>query len=442
MSGDPEPAGLRWSLSPALVSGVAVGVLCLIAGFVFARPELALVGVPLLLSAAHGWDRRPGGRVALRVTAGPAADEEGVEGADGERRVALAAAAEAAAGPGIDAMVVRWELPGGPPFDTVVSSRTAIRMRAQVAVVHSGPQRLLRVAARAVGPDAAFVTEPSRHEVVDRVVRPRILPLRSLPLPARLTGLTGPHPSARPGDGGEFRDVDRFQPGDRLRRIDWRATARRAQLPGELYVRRTTATSDTAVHLVVDSRDDLTGRVLDWAAAYPAPGVSSQDLAREAAASLASAYAEAGDRVGFDDLADPGRTVPPRSGRRHLHRVLMAVERTAPRGPAGDRVRPPALASGALVYVLSTFLDDQPMRLAIAWSAAGHRVIAVDVLPARLVRDLPRRDAVALQVVELERTLRFRRLSAGGVEQLAWHDPGGEVRAARLRALTMPRRRR
>ncbi|WP_343213840.1 DUF58 domain-containing protein [Gemmatimonas sp.] len=32
------------------------------------------------------------------------------------------------------------------------------------------------------------------------------------------------HASARPGDGGEFRDLHPYAPGDRVRRIDWKAT--------------------------------------------------------------------------------------------------------------------------------------------------------------------------------------------------------------------------
>ena len=451
MSTGAAPPGLRWRSSPSVAAGIAVGVLCLGAGFVFGRVELALIGVPLLLGAALGWDRRPGELVPVRVSATVDSAPEGGPGNGSDPRdgsgpwsagADILLASSVAVDARVDAVVVRSELPGAPPFDAVVSPRTAARIRAAVTAVHSGPQRLLRLAVRAVGADASFVTLTSSSVSLDRVVRPRVVPVRSLPLPSRLTGLTGPHPSARPGDGGEFRDVDRFQPGDRLRRIDWKATARRAQAPGELFVRRTMATSDAAVHLVVDSRDDVTGRVLDWAAAYPLPGVSSQDLAREAAASLATAYTNAGDRVGFDDLADAGRAVPPRSGRRHLHRVLRAVELTGPRGAADERVRPPVLAAGALVFVLSTFLDDQPMRLALTWSAAGHRVIAVDVLPARRVRDLARRDTIALRVVELERTLRFRRLTAGGVDQLVWQDAEGGARDARLRELSMPRRRR
>ncbi len=431
---DPPPG--HWVLSPGLAAGILCGVVCLVAGFVFARVELALVGVPILVAAAYGWDRRPGTGAGTGPLVHPrAVVDDGTAAESG-----LAVRASVSADARMDAVHLRWEQQDRPPLEAVISPAQARALYARVPMTHSGPQRLIRMTARGIGPDATFVTLPADPVAVERVVRPRLVPLRSLPLPARLAGLTGPHPSSRPGDGGEFRDVARFQPGDRLRRIDWKATARRAQLPGELYVRRTMATSDAAVQLVLDSRDDVTGRVLDWAAPYPEPGVSSQDLAREAAGSLAAAYSAVGDRVAFDDLADARRALPPRSGRRHLERVLRAVERTAPRGPAGERVRPPLLEAGALVYILSTFLDDQPMRVALTWRAAGHRVIAVDVLPHRLVRDLPRRDAIALRVIELERALRFRRLTAGGVEWLTWQDPQGDAREARMRELSRPRR--
>lgn len=432
----------RWNLSPAVVAALVVGLLCLCAGFVAGRVELALVGVPLLVAAASGWDRRPGERIPLTFSATIDSAPEPAQGA-----ALVATASVAAPGVGVDAVGVRIGLPNRAPLDTVLTPRSAASLRASIVVGHSGPQRLLRLAARAIGPDAAFVGDSASGPALDRVVKPRVVPIRSLPLPARLIGLTGPHPSARPGDGGEFRDVDRFQPGDRLRRIDWKATARRAQSAGELFVRRTMATSDAAVQFVIDSRDDLTGRVADWAVQYPLPGVSSQDLAREAVVSLAGAYVAAGDRVGFDDLADPARAIPPRAGARHLHRVGRAVELTAPRGAATERVRAPILAPGALVYVMSTFLDEQPLRLALVWRAAGHRVIAVDVLPARLSRDLPPRERIALRVVELERSLRFRRLAAAGIDVLVWQDADASgdrtgARDARLRELSRPVRMR
>ena len=73
---------------------------------------------------------------------------------------------------------------------------------------------------------------PQEPLVASRVVAPRRAAIGWLPLPRRLQGLTGSHESARAGDGGDFRDVHPFTAGDRLRRIDWKATARRGQNAG------------------------------------------------------------------------------------------------------------------------------------------------------------------------------------------------------------------
>ena len=86
----------------------------------------------------------------------------------------------------------------------------------------------------------------------------------SLPLPRRLQAMTGSHESARIGDGGEFRDIHPFTAGDRLRRIDWKATARRGQSAADLYVRRTNALADATVLIVMDSRDDVGEQVAEW----------------------------------------------------------------------------------------------------------------------------------------------------------------------------------
>lgn len=434
-----------WVVSPSLAGGVIVGILGIVAAFVMSRVEPALVGAPLLLAAAIGWDRRPRRRLDERAAA--ADDDTVVEASvrstgaahpapDGS--TALSVGVHARADQRADALQLRLSLGGSAPVDAVLTPREAVRTSGEVGVVHSGPQRVAAVSVRALGADAAWVGGPGDEASVERVVRPRLLPVRTLPLPSHLLGLTGQHTSTRPGDGGEFRDIDLFHPGDRLRRIDWRATARSGR-SGELYVRRTTATSDAAVHLVIDARDDVTGMVADWSRAYPRPSVSSLDLAREASASLAAAYAAAGDRVGFDDLGESHRVLPPRAGARHRERVLRAIELTTATGTTYQRVRSPRLSSGAIVYVFSTFLDDQPPTLALTWRAAGHRVIAVDVLPARDARDLTARERMALRAVELERALRLEQLQSGGVELLTWQEPA--ARAAGLRALSTARRR-
>ncbi|MFF9562363.1 DUF58 domain-containing protein [Leifsonia sp. NPDC014704] len=426
-----------WMPSPALAGAIVVGVIGVVAAFIMSRLEPALIGIPLLLSAAWGWDRRPAGSVDPVEITTAVTVEEAARGAVGDATLGVHVAVSAGQRP--DAAHLRLSLGGAAPVEAVVTPRTAADLRSEVPIVHSGPQRVAAVEARALGADAAWASAPTDEAAVERVVRPRRAPLRSLPLPARLLGLTGQHVSTRPGDGGEFRDIDLFHPGDRLRRIDWKATAR-AGRGVDLYVRRTTATSDAAVHLVLDARDDVSAVVADWSRAYPRPAVSSLDLAREAASSLAAAYAGAADRIGFDDLGESRRMLPPRAGARHRERVLRAIEATAANGAPFTRVRSPRLAPGSIVFVLSTFLDDQAVTLALTWRAAGHRVIAVDVLPARDARELPARDRLALRTIELERSLRLEQLQAGGVELLVWQDAA--LREAALRVLASGRARR
>ena len=70
------------------------------------------------------------------------------------------------------------------------------------------------------------------------VVLPRGRTMPALPMPARLRGLTGQHDSRRFGQGGALRDVHPFLPGDSVRQIDWKVTARRSPGLEQLYVRR------------------------------------------------------------------------------------------------------------------------------------------------------------------------------------------------------------
>lgn len=416
---------------PAVVAAVA-GTLVATLGVALSRVDLVLVALPLLVGAAWARDRRPSPDAATEATL----DVEARGAAGWRYRVGLRAPV------GVDAVHVRLQVLGGEPHDLVVDAAAAERLEGVAPALHSGPQDVVSVEHRVVGPDGAWVGGPVGPLVAHRAQAPALAAVPALVLPLRLQGLTGAHDSARPGDGGELRDVHPFAPGDRLRRIDWKATARRAQRPGELYVRRAAATADATVVLVLDARDDVGQNVADWAHAEPwEQGVTSLDLARQAAASLAVAYSRAGDRVGFQDLSTTNRLVRPGGGSRHLDRVLGAVAATRASGVRAPRRRPPVLAPGALVYLLSTFLDDEPVALATRWRAAGHRVVAVDVLPRPATGGLDPRARTAFGVLRLEREDRVARLAAGGVDVLAWSQAHEGERAATLRALARPARR-
>lgn len=422
----------HWTPSAGLTAGAAVAVVLAACALIASRIDLALLAVPLVAAVAMSWGRRPS--PTEPATAQLALTEP--TGAEIDYTLSLRPPAR------VDAIVLRYSLLAGKEREFVVAAPLPDDLGGRVPLLHTGPQELVRVEYRFLGADAAAVSFPQEPLIAQKVVAPRWTAMGSLPLPRRLQGLTGSHQSARAGDGGDFRDIHPFTAGDRLRRIDWKSTARHGQNAADLYVRRTAALSDAAVLIVLDSRDDVGEQVAEWDRNDPATkGISSLDVAREAASSLASGYIHAGDRVGFQDLSSRARMIPHAGGIRHLWRLLRAIEITEPSAAPFSRQRPPIVPPGALVYLVSSLLDDQAVKLALTWRGNGHRVIAVDVLPPARFARATRYDRLAHRVVMMERHDRIRILRARGIEVLRW--PEGDTTLAlqaRLRLLSQPSR--
>ena len=197
------------------------------------------------------------------------------------------------------------------------------------------------IGASAVTHRAASAT--TRPEAVVVLPRGRVMP--ALPMPARLRGLTGQHDSRRPGQGGGLRDVHPFSPGDAVRQVDWKVTARRSPALEQLYVRRTMALGEAAVVLVVDSRDDVGPDPATWSGIHPIrpDDATSLDLARQAAMTVAEGYLAVGDRVAVEDLGVRRRALRAGTGRHQLDRVVQQLALLRPEGDPPTRVRPPRM---------------------------------------------------------------------------------------------------
>jgi uncharacterized protein (DUF58 family) len=400
------PAGQRWHRQGG---GGVLGLLAVIVlgvGLGFGRPDVALLGLPLAASAAFTL-RRPAGTAAATVTVT-------VEGEEVVAEVQVRGAG------GAELVVLTTSAYQEPPSTVVVSAARATALTARLPVLHSGPQEVLRVGGQVVaaGGDLLQHLDP-------RIARTTIAPpeerITALLLPHRLTGRPGGHPARRLGDGLEFRDLAPFAPGDRLRRIDWRATARSPQQESELIVRRMDASAEAAAVIALDSRDDVGSVVAEWGSNRPArKGVASLDLARPAVAAIAAAYLEAGDRVAFQDLARAGGSARSGGGRRKLEQIRALVNRTVARPSAV--LRSPVLPSGAVVYLVSTFLDEDVAALAVLWRNAGHRVVAVDVLPEPSLQDADEQRRLAHRILALERSDRLARLRRVDVMVVGWRD--------------------
>lgn len=407
---------------------MAVGLGFLVVGALAGRPDLALLGVAPVLMGERLLRLRPRGRVDVRGSA--AVSEAGRLSVDARVRAPVY----------VRALRIRASLPGSPTHEAVVAVDGERTLVAATRSLRTGPQPAPELEHLGLGPGAGSGGEVGEVRLPDLLVAPRAIPLREGPLPPRLRGIAGTHEArTRLGEGGSLRDVHPFAPGDRLARIDWRTTARRSPQLQQLYVRRTNALAEATVTLVVDSRDDVGPDPTTWRdGVVPTADRTSLDLAREAAATLAQHYLATGDRVAVEDLGRRRRPVRPGAGRRHLDRVLHQLARMAPEGEPLQRVRAPQITAGSLVYVISTFLDPQAVLVAQQWHAAGHRVVAIDVLPRFAARRLDARQRLALRVVRIRREDRLAELAATGIACVAWADGA----AAALLALARQERRR
>lgn len=418
-------AALRWRRTPVLAIGLGGAALIAGVGLALSRADVVAIGLPLALATAWALVRRPD---------------------DGEMTVTLSARS----GGGPEAPEARGSIDVAAPADWVQLAidqgerRTgSADVRPGVAAVtstsrlqHSGPSEILGVTARCVALDGAWITDVSPMTRLTWNTPPRARRLSRIPVGPRLTGLHGSHEGSKPGQGGDFRDIHPFAPGDALRRVDWRATARSARQPGDLMVRRSNALSDSAVVLAIDTAEDLGAVVASWGSGDPErSGVTSLDLAREAALSIADAAIGTGDRVEFHALSVDGRSIPAGGGVRHLARIRAAIAATGASGDQSRYRRTPVVTRGSIVFVISAFFDGAAAELATRWRAAGHAVIAVDVLPELQQDRLGPAQRVAMRTLLAERTDILAELSHAGIDVVAWtaDDPDAEMRLAVLR---------
>lgn len=397
----------RWHRQGGGAALGMLGVIVLAVGLGFGRADVALLGLPIAACAASTL-RRPRGSASAAVEVSAEGDTVlaavHVRGTGDAELVLLTASAYQE-----------------PPSTVVVGPRRAAELTAELPVLHSGPQEVLRVGGQLLSAGGEYVQHLDPR-IANATIAPARERLTALLLPHRLTNRPGGHPARRLGDGLDFRDLAPFVPGDRLRRIDWRATARSPRQESELIVRRMDASAEAAAVIALDSRDDVGAVVVEWGSNRPArKGVASLDLARPAVAAIAATYLDAGDRVAFHDLVRTAGSARSGGGKRQLEQIRAVVTRTLAR-PTGS-LRSPVLPSGAVVYLVSTFLDEDVAALAVLWRNAGHRVVAVDVLPEPSLQGADEERRLAHRILQLERNDRLDRLRRVDVLVVAWRDP-------------------
>ncbi|MFI7677676.1 DUF58 domain-containing protein [Actinophytocola sp. NPDC049390] len=429
-----------WRRTDALVRALVCGVGLMLVGLVMHRVELALIGLPLVISLLL--TRTPSGNPSIVSKARPDTVDAGNDAVVG-----------VTVRPGNDAVftALRMPLPTTPGVGPVhLLPATDGEVRTRVTWNAWGHGIYLRPDHLFAGHDGLHVFGPVVGVVGQHTVLPPIEPLPPGPLPPRAAGLVGAHRSPRPGDGMELRDIRPFQSGDRLRRVDWRVSLRASAaaggtlVPGTLHVRERHAEADADLLLALDTRLDVGRDVAEWNAEPVGMDVrkgGSLDLGVRAASSIAAAHLRHGDRVGLIDLGHPRGGVPVGSGRRQLQRIRHQLVHSSRRvAGSGEAVLNHAqVPPGATVVVLSPFLDDLLVDLTVRLTRRGRLVLAVDLMPAELAPDRTTPwGAGVVSILRAEHRMRLRALEEHGVVVVPW-DGGGQI-AALLRQLRGRRR--
>ncbi|MET9493797.1 DUF58 domain-containing protein [Streptomyces sp. NPDC006552] len=210
-------------------------------------------------------------------------------------------------------------------------------------------------------------------------VFPHAAHTRFTPIPARLPQRLGEHASAQAGEGVEMAGVRAWEPGERQRRIHWPSTTRRGTV--QLHRFAAERAADTVLLL------DAFGDVVD-----PVTGVSSLDETVRAATGLARAYLRTHDRVGVVSTGGTTRWLRPATGDAAFYRIVESVldVRKDHRfdAPGLERVPPPALPEGALVYVFTPLSDARILKVLRDLQARARRPVVVEI-PSGDPRVLP-----------------------------------------------------
>ncbi|MHB1244402.1 MAG: DUF58 domain-containing protein [Gaiellaceae bacterium] len=210
---------------------------------------------------------------------------------------------------------------------------------------------------------------------VDRRTRLRVYPLpetlRRIVPPFATQPYAGNEVARQKGEGLEFADLRLFAPGDRVRSINWRASARR----DELVVNDRHPERNTDVILFLDTFADAR-----------AGARSTLDLAVRATSTLATQYLERRDRVGLVSFGGMLRWLTPGMGMSQRYRVVDALLESEivfnyawkDVSVIPARVLPPQ----ALVLAITPLLDDRAVEALVDLRARGYDLAIVEVSPA------------------------------------------------------------
>jgi uncharacterized protein (DUF58 family) len=386
---------------------LALGAAGLLAGLALGRVEPVVLGAPFLIAVLLGLALAESPRLAARVSLDR---DRLVEGEEMTAQIELHSVRPLAW------LEVGLELPlgievvGSPARQVLAVPAGGRALEVRLRAVRWGAYGVGALSLSSRDPLGFFVLRSRVSDEVTVRVYPRAERLRASLRPARTQALAGNEVSRLRGEGIEFADIRPFVPGDRVRAINWRVSARRQQL----HVNQLHPERNADVIIFLDA----------FAEAREA-GISTLDLAVRGAVAIASHYLRRRDRIGLISFGGTLRWLRPAMGAQQLYRVvdsLLDTEVLLSYAWKGLEVIPTRiLPPGSLVVALTPLLDERTVTALLDLRGRGHDLSIVEVALEDFVRPGQREvDRLAYRLWQLDREALRSRYQHLGVPVATW----------------------
>ncbi|MEW6240250.1 MAG: DUF58 domain-containing protein [Chloroflexota bacterium] len=247
-------------------------------------------------------------------------------------------------------------------------------------------------------------------------ILPPTMRLRHIPIrPRRTRVYAGSIPARAGGAGVDFFGVREYRTGDSPRAINWHVSARH---PQELFANEYEQERVSDVGIVLDGRERTN---------HFGGGRSLFEHSVAAAAALADAFLNQGNRVGLLLYSNYLQWTLPGYGKLQRERILHALSQ-AHAGPSQifadlDHIPTKLFSAQSQIVVVSPLMAED-LEVLIQLRARGYQVMVVSPDPVSFeLQNLHSRGEVALaaRVVRLERDLLLRKLQRAGIRTLDWN---------------------
>jgi uncharacterized protein (DUF58 family) len=388
---------------PALA---AVGVL---AGLALGRPELVALAAPFAVLAAVGVSLAQEPELRARLALGA---ERQVEGEEVLVEVEVSASRSVERLTGLLALPAGLRTDGLNPFLIRLAAGERRSLKLPLECERWGAYGVGRVLLRAEDGLGFLVAEASFDLQRPLKVYPSGESLSSLLRPLETQVFAGNQVARVRADGIEFADLRPFVPGDRVRRVNWRATARR----GVPWVNESHPERNSDVVLFLDTFAE---------ARRGAAG--SLDASVRAAAALAELYLREKDRVGLVSFGGVLNWLTVSSGPVQLYRIvdslLDAEIWLSYVWKDIDVIPTRTLPPRALVLALTPLLDDRAIGALADLRTRGFDLAIIEVSPMPYVEPgKTESERLAFRVWQLRREAIRSRYRSLGVPVVEWRD--------------------